>query len=157
MPTSKVTLALEAVKTALEGITGMQKVWKVGRFRPELISATPDTGFPVALLVPNARQSLERMQGTGRPTLSSVSVSVFLMDNGRDKGDDTWSADRAEELEQAAIAAVLADTKLSGHAYDVTYGNTQYNPSQGAQVAASVGITFDIRIRTREADLSAPA
>jgi len=145
------------LKTALEGVAGVTKVWKVGNFSPDLIGRLDDTDFPVVLLKARTRTPGDQYSGANRLMQSALGISVLVLDSGRDESDDTWGADRAEELEELVIAAVLADPTRGGHARDTVPTGTTYNPDDVPSCDASVGMTFEVRHRVRFADLTTSA
>lgn len=152
-----VTDIMADLQTALAGITGVQKVWKVGNFSPDLVGRLADTDYPVVLFKARSRDVAAEFWGANRLHQTTLEVAVLAIDKGRDEGDDTWSADRAEELERLVDAAVLADRTRGGLARDTVPTGTTYNPDGYPGADAAVGMTFQIKYRVRYGDLSSSA
>lgn len=157
MPTSKVTSIMADLETALAAITGVQKVWKVGSFTADLVGRLDGADFPVILLKAKSRNPADQYHGANRLMQSTLEVAILALDNGRTESDDTWGADRAEELERLVDAAVLADRTRGGHAWDTVPTGTTYNPDNFGAIDAAVGMTFQIKHRVRYGDLSSSA
>lgn len=154
MPTSRVTSIMDDLKTTLEGVAGVAKVYKVGRFSIEFLDRVADTDYPVILLSYKGRAPLGESK---RPRQqSSLRVAILAVDkDAAAAGDDDWSAERAEELEYLIHQAVLADRKRSALAYDTAWLTTTPNPADLPGLDCAVGLSFEVRHNVRSDDLSA--
>ena len=147
---------LDAIKTELSAITGMQHVW-LGAFPIDLGGRANDTAFPVAAVKILSADPEEVSLAGGSPLIYRTNnVALVVLDNGRTESDEDWSSDRAFELEKLVMAAILADRTHGGLSRNTTWTGTTYTPEgDWAQVDTSVAMTFDIITRNKEADTSA--
>jgi len=139
--TTKRENILAAIKTALTGTTGVGT--RIYRSRVEPLSRNES---PAIIIEP---VSDTPVQNTSLPTLDwTLRVRIVVIERGNIPDQS------ADDTIQSLHSKMMADLTLGGYAIDVEPAQTSFQLLEADQPAGVIFCEFEIRYRTKVADLS---
>jgi hypothetical protein len=139
--TTKRENILAAIKTALAGTTGVGT--RIYRSRVEPLSRNES---PAIIIEP---VSDTPVQNTSLPTLDwTLRVRIVVIERGNIPDQ------AADDTIQSLHSKMMADLTLGGYAIDVEPAQTSFQLLEADQPAGVIFCEFEIRYRTKVADLS---
>lgn len=139
--TTKRENILAAIKTALTGTTGVGT--RIYRSRVEPMSRNES---PAIIIEP---VSDTPVQNTSLPTLDwTLRVRIVVIERGEIPDQS------ADDTIQSLHSKMMADLTLGGYAIDVEPAQTSFQLLEADQPAGVIFCEFEIRYRTKVADLS---
>jgi len=139
--TTKRENILAAIKTALTGTTGVGT--RIYRSRVEPMSRNES---PAIIIEP---VSDTPVQNTSLPTLDwTLRVRIVVIERGNIPDQ------AADDTIQSLHSKMMADLTLGGYAIDVEPAQTSFQLLEADQPAGVIFCEFEIRYRTKVADLS---
>jgi hypothetical protein len=139
--TTKRENILAAIKTALTGTTGVGT--RIYRSRVEPLSRNES---PAIIIEP---VSDTPVQNTSLPTLDwTLRVRIVVIERGNIPDQ------AADDTIQSLHSKMMADLTLGGYAIDVEPAQTSFQLLEADQPAGVIFCEFEIRYRTKVADLS---
>ena len=139
--TTKRENILAAIKTALTGTTGVGT--RIYRSRVEPMSRAESPAIVIEPVSDNP------VQNTSLPTLDwTLRVRIVVIERG------TVPDQAADDTIQSLHSKMMADLTLGGHAIDVEPAQTTFQLLEADQPLGLIICEFEIRYRTKVADLS---